>query len=223
MIASCSAWIVATMSRIWPVRARPSSASSGSGTPPEPASESGIVEVLVEDVLELGAGEHEPPAQAEAEGVGERGPVERRGDGGPPVDDHRRAVAVLDVAAADVPAVAGLLVDPAEAQRAGLVVEGREPLLRVATSPPRRPASFAASTSSSAIRDAVRRRIASRHCSREPQTGALGRHVRVGHDEKDSTTPADNCAAPCECRNVRRSDSAPCSGRSDRSALLHAV
>jgi hypothetical protein len=41
MIASCSPWIVATMSRICPVRARPSSASIGSGTPPDPASESG--------------------------------------------------------------------------------------------------------------------------------------------------------------------------------------
>ena len=62
MIASCSAWIVATMSRIWPVRARPSSASSGSGTPPEPGQRVGVVEVLLEDVGELAAVEHEAAA-----------------------------------------------------------------------------------------------------------------------------------------------------------------
>ena len=65
-----------------------------------------IVEVLVEDVLQVGAGEHEPAPQAQAERIGERRPVERRRDVGPPVDDDGRAVAVLDVAAPDVPTVA---------------------------------------------------------------------------------------------------------------------
>ena len=65
------------------------------------------------------------------ERVGERGPVEGRGHAGPPVDHHRHAGAVLHVAAADVPALLGLVVDPAEAQRAGIVVEGVEPPLEL--------------------------------------------------------------------------------------------
>ena len=131
MIASCSAWIVATMSRIWPVRARPSSASSGSGTPPEPASESGSAEVLFEHVGELAGGEHEPAPALEPERIGERRPVERRRDPGAPVDHHGRAVAVFDVAPPDVPTLARLLVDAAEAQHRDVVVERREPALQL--------------------------------------------------------------------------------------------
>ena len=99
---------------------------------------------------------------------------------GAPVDDHRRAGAVLDVAAADVPAVTRLLVDPAEAQRAGLVVEGREPLLQL---PLHRLGVGLVRGEHGLVGDA--RRGASPHRFeaglREPQTGALGRHVRVGH------------------------------------------
>ena len=91
----------------------------------------GIVEVFLEHVAELAAAEHEPAPQMQAERIGERRPVERGGDRGPPVDDHRRARRLLDVAAPDVPAVAVLVVDPAEAERAGVVVERVEPPLQL--------------------------------------------------------------------------------------------
>ena len=91
----------------------------------------GIGEVLLEDVGELAAREHEPAPPLEPERVGERRPVERRRDAGPPVDDHRSAVAVFDVAPADVPALARFLVDPAEAQDRDVVVERREPALQL--------------------------------------------------------------------------------------------
>ena len=51
---------------------------------------------------------------AEAERVDAGGPVERRGDRRPPVDDDRIVGVVLDVAAADVPAVGVLVGDPPE-------------------------------------------------------------------------------------------------------------
>ena len=105
MTTSCSAWIVATMSRIWPVRARRSSASSGSGTPPAAAASGvGIGEVLLEDVGELAAGEHEAAAAAQAERIGRGRAVERHRDAGPPVDDDGLALGVFDLAAADVEA-----------------------------------------------------------------------------------------------------------------------
>ena len=183
MIVSCSAWIVATMSRIWPVRARPSSASSGSGTPPGPDQGVGVVEVLVEDVVELAPGENEPPTQAEPERVGERRSVERCRDLGPPVDDHRRAVTVFDVAAPDVPALAGLFVDTAEAQGGGFVLEGGEPQLELplhglGVGLVRREHGF--------VRDSALGPVPHRLeiLLREPQTGALERDIRVGHGPK---------------------------------------
>ena len=63
----------------------------------------GVVEVLVEVGGDLALVEHEAPAQVDAERVGAGGPVERRGDRRPPVDDDRVVLVVLDVAAADVP------------------------------------------------------------------------------------------------------------------------
>ena len=56
-----------------------------------------------------------------------RGPIEGRGDGGPPVHDHRVVLLVLDVPAAHVPARSTLLVDAAEevaGARLGQVLEG---------------------------------------------------------------------------------------------------
>ena len=77
----------------------------------------GVVEVLVEQADELAVLEHEAAAEVEAQRVAEGGPVEGDGHPGAPVDHHRVAAVVLDVAAADVPLLAGLLVDAAEAQR----------------------------------------------------------------------------------------------------------
>ena len=91
----------------------------------------GIVEVLLEHVRELARREHEPAAPREAERVGEGRPVERCRNPRPPVDDDRRAAVVLDVAPADVPAVAPLLVDAAEAQHGGPLLEGDEPPLQL--------------------------------------------------------------------------------------------
>ena len=80
----------------------------------------GIVELLVEDGDEFVDLGDEPAPARQAERVGRGGPVEGDRDRCPPVDDHRRAVGVLDVAAADVPLVAvgddRILVDPAEAE-----------------------------------------------------------------------------------------------------------
>ena len=118
MTSSCSAWIVATMSRISPVRARSSSASSGSGTPPPPSPvDVGVAEVLVEESDELGPVEREAAAALDAHRVGPRRSVERDRHRGAPVDDDLVAVAVLDVAPADVEPVAPLLVEPTERER----------------------------------------------------------------------------------------------------------
>ena len=109
---SCSAWIVATISRIAPDRAAPISASTGSGTPLATSPAVGIVEVLVEIGDQLALVEREPPAERHPERVDGGRPVERRRDRRPPVDDDRVVGVVLDVAAPDVP-----LVDAAAATR----------------------------------------------------------------------------------------------------------
>ena len=70
----------------------------------------GVVELLVEVGGEVAVGQGEPSPVSEAERVGVGGPVERRGDGRPPVDHHRVVGVVLDVTAADVPDVAVLVV-----------------------------------------------------------------------------------------------------------------
>ena len=105
---SCSAWIVATISRIAPVRSAPISASTGSGMPPATFGRVGVVEVLVEVRRQLALVEHEAPAQVDAERVGAGGAVERRGDRRPPVDDDGVVGVVLDVAPADVPRLAAV-------------------------------------------------------------------------------------------------------------------
>ena len=96
----------------------------------------GIVEDLVEQVVELAARHHEPAAPAQPERVGRGGPVEGRRHAGPPVDDDRLAALVLDVAAADVPGGTGpagraLLVDAPEGEPRDVDVERPEPLLEV--------------------------------------------------------------------------------------------
>ena len=84
----------------------------------------GVGEVLVEQLDQLTPLQGEAAATGEAEGVGEGGPVEGRGHAGPPVDDHGVAAGVLHVAAADVPPVAGVFIDAAEAQGAADVEGG---------------------------------------------------------------------------------------------------
>ena len=60
----------------------------------------GVVEVLVEQADQLVVLEHEAAAEVEALGVPEGGPVEGDGHPGAPVDHHRVAAVVLDVAPA---------------------------------------------------------------------------------------------------------------------------
>jgi hypothetical protein len=75
--------------------------------------------------------EPEPAAQPDPHRLGPAGPVERRGDVGPPVDDQRVAGRVVDVPAADVERLRPLgtrqgldVVQPAEEQRhVGVVLE----------------------------------------------------------------------------------------------------
>ena len=82
-------------------------------------------EVLVLVGGEAAAVDAEAAPQLHAHRLGGGGPVERRGDRGPPVDDHRVAVVVADVPAPDVErllAVLGAHVDPAEEQGGARVV-----------------------------------------------------------------------------------------------------
>ena len=132
MTMSCSAWMVATISRIAPVRAAPISASTGSGMPLAPSWASGssrcssrYAVISVTPPSPVGTSgrpigslvarpQREAAAEAEPERVGHRRPVERRRDRRPPVHDDRVVLGGLDVTTADVPAVAALLVDASE-------------------------------------------------------------------------------------------------------------
>ena len=78
----------------------------------------GIVEVLVEQLDQRATLDGEAPPAGEAERVGEGGAVEGRGHAGSPVDHDRVATGVLHVTAPDVPALATVVVDAAEAQGA---------------------------------------------------------------------------------------------------------
>jgi hypothetical protein len=91
----------------------------------------GVVEHLVEQVVELVARHHEPPPPPQPQGIDRGSPVEGGGDLGPPVDDHRLAAGVLDVATTDVPAVVGVVVQPTEAQSGHVGIEAGEPALEV--------------------------------------------------------------------------------------------
>ena len=113
MTTSCSAWIVATISRISPVRAAPISASTGSGTPVA-VSRVGIVELLVEVGRQIAVDGREPAAMAESQGIETSGSVERRSDRRSPVDDHGIVGIVFDVPSTDVPAIGVFVGDPTE-------------------------------------------------------------------------------------------------------------
>jgi hypothetical protein len=91
----------------------------------------GVVEHLVEQVVEPAAGHHEAAAAGQAEGVDRGGPVEGDGHVGPPVDHHRVAVGVLHVSPPDVPGVAELLVEAAEAEAGHVGVERGQPVTQV--------------------------------------------------------------------------------------------
>ena len=91
----------------------------------------GVVEDLVEEVVDVPLGHHEAAATGQLHRVGRRRPVEGRGHRGPPVDHHGIAVLVFDVAPADVPGLTGLGVEAAEAQAVDVGVEAAQPPLEV--------------------------------------------------------------------------------------------
>ena len=64
---------------------------------------------------------HDLAASGQTQGVLRTGPVEGHRDGGPPVDDDGIGAGILDVAAADVPGGALVLVDAPEEERPGAV------------------------------------------------------------------------------------------------------
>ena len=86
MMMSCSTWMVATMSRIDPVRPRLTSASNGSGTYRAGFNRTWLSQVFVENVDDLARLDQETSAQLEPHGVGHSGAVERHGDRSSPVD-----------------------------------------------------------------------------------------------------------------------------------------
>ena len=106
---SCSAWIVATMSRIDPVRAAQLGEQRvGHSARRRREHGVGVGEVFLEDVGELATGEGEAAPKPQAERVGGGRAVERDRDVGAPVDDDRFAVGIVDRPAPDVEDVADL-------------------------------------------------------------------------------------------------------------------
>ena len=123
MIASCSAWIVVTMSRIVDPRGAFSAASSA-GSDADPESASAVQHVVVEigdPLVGRRSGELEMASPGHAERRGQRRAVERLRSGRPPVDE--RALPVRGIGEPDAADVARRpvgVVEPAEAQpRAG--------------------------------------------------------------------------------------------------------
>ncbi len=121
--------MVATMSSISPVRARSSSASraspprsrvvpASSPTPPKRSSATAMTDAAIH---------HDLAPAGQPESVLGAGPVEGDGDGSPPVDDDGVRAGVLDVAAADAPGRAVLLVDAPEEQGSWAVRQERHP------------------------------------------------------------------------------------------------
>ena len=74
----------------------------------------GVVELLIEVCRQITLDHREPSPVAEAERVDTGRPVERRGDGCPPVDDNGIVGIVFDVSPADVPTVLVLVGDATE-------------------------------------------------------------------------------------------------------------
>ena len=154
MISSCSRWIVATMSPIWPVLACPSAASRAPGPPrARPFSTSpsfvarstwawsgpstvGLGEVLVFDPEHLSVADLEVASAREPERLDAGRSVERLGDRRAPVDDERLEVLAGHRDAPDVERLAASRpgrrcgVDAAEAQRLVADVELLEPQQR---------------------------------------------------------------------------------------------
>ena len=113
-MTSCSGWMVATMSRIGPTRGRSISASRialcssslGAGSS-RPSSSKAVIAPCWKPNRRRSRDAHR---------LGAAGAVERQADRGPPVDDHRVADLVADVATADVEALAlGVLGAPSAA------------------------------------------------------------------------------------------------------------
>ncbi len=131
--SSCSAWIVATMSPMRPVRSR-SIAASERALPHD--SETGVgrglgVEHLVVEAEQLTPAREEVAPARDAHRCNRRGTVERLGDRCPPVDDEWRLVGIGHREPADVIARAVVEVDTTEAERRVTDLQRREP-------PPRR-------------------------------------------------------------------------------------
>jgi hypothetical protein len=96
------------------------------------------VEELVLEVQHLGAVREEVASQLQAHRVGTGRPVERLGDGGPPVDDQRFLIRVRDGQPTDMELVgrilgrSGSLIDPPEHQRLAAELQMLEPAQAVA-------------------------------------------------------------------------------------------
>ena len=123
MMASCSAWIVVTMSRIVDPRGAFNAASSA-GSDEDAESDSPVEHIVVKSsdpFVGRHSGELEMPSPGHPERRGQRRAVERPGGGCPPVDE--RALPVRGIGepdAADVARGPVGVVEPAEAQpRAG--------------------------------------------------------------------------------------------------------
>ena len=123
MISSCSAWTVATMSRIRPVWARSRAASSTLGParperlgPPVPSPCANSSSSRSIDPAAVGK-EMAAPAQPHRSRPG--GPVERLGDGRPPVHDEGFVLGVRDRQAADVKALVLAIACSASARPSG--------------------------------------------------------------------------------------------------------
>ena len=91
----------------------------------------GVVEHLVEEVLDFALGHHEPASPGELHRVSGGCSVERGGHRGPPIDHHRIATFVLHVTATDVPRVASLIVEAPEAEAVHLDLQGAQTGLQV--------------------------------------------------------------------------------------------
>ena len=121
MIRSCSAWIVSTMSRIRPVRLALSAASSAD-SPVSPSCFDGIggrqVQDLIVDAHHGPAAGLDVTAPPDVGGRGRGGQVERPRRVGAPVHEQLLVVAgiVVNADPADVPALAVVEIEPAEAQ-----------------------------------------------------------------------------------------------------------
>ena len=131
MMTSCSAWIVATMSDIRPVRDRSSAAMQRAFADDLEALGVGAADVehLVVEVDHGAAPGQQVAAPDQTHRVAPRRPVEGLRGGGPPVDDERVADLVEDREAPDLVGLAAGAVDAPEAQRRTAQLEVLEALI----------------------------------------------------------------------------------------------